>query len=155
MRDYSAAFFALLAAYVKALFTPARGRHSAAARRRRSTRVRRYAPLPAPAEAGTPPTPKPAPVPVPAPRLAPPRESVPADEIALVRPYYVSHERDLDRVQAEATARLHAWMPKQPPPPGDLLAAPVEPRPGEFDELAALVRTWNDQRARRCGAVAA
>ncbi|MEV2278364.1 hypothetical protein AB0I72_22530 [Nocardiopsis sp. NPDC049922] len=147
MRDYSAAFFALLAAYLKALFTPARGRHSAAARRRRSTRVRRYAPPPAPVEASTPPVPKPAP------RLVPPRESLPADEIALVRPYYVSHERDLDRVRAEATARLHAWVPK-PRPSGDLLAAPVEPRPGEFDELAALVRTWSDQRTRRCAEVA-
>ncbi|WP_017601242.1 hypothetical protein [Nocardiopsis lucentensis] len=153
MRDYSAAFLALLGTYLKALFTPARGRHSAAARRRRSTRVRRYAPVPAPVEVSTPPAPKPAPVP--APRLAPPRESFPADEVALVRPYHVSRERDLDRVQAEATARLHAWIPKQTPPPGDLLAAPVEPWPGEFDELAALVRVWNDQRDRRCGAVVA
>ncbi|OLT27129.1 hypothetical protein BJF83_19240 [Nocardiopsis sp. CNR-923] len=147
MRDYSAAFLALLTAYAKALFTPARGRHATAARRRRSTRVRRYAPSPAPVEASAPPIPKPAP------RLVPPRESFPADEVALVRPYYPSHERDLDRVRAEATARLHAWVPR-PGPSGDLLAAPVQPRPGEFDELAALVRTWNDQRTRRRGEVA-
>ncbi|MFI6575670.1 hypothetical protein ACIBFB_07695 [Nocardiopsis sp. NPDC050513] len=147
MGNLTRVFLALPMGFVKALFTPARGRHASAARRRRSTRVRRYAPLPAPVEASTPPAP------TPAPPLAPPRESLPADEIALVRPYYLSHERDLDSVRAEATARLHAWVPR-PRPSGDLLAAPVEPLPGEFDELAALVRTWNDQRARRCAEVA-
>ncbi|OLT28780.1 hypothetical protein BJF83_14185 [Nocardiopsis sp. CNR-923] len=125
MRDYSAAFFALLGMYLKALFTPARGRHSAAARRRRSTRVRPYAP--APVEATAPPVPKP---------------------VFAVDPA---------RAQAEATARLHGWIPKQRPPGGDLLAAPVQPTPGEFDELAALVRTWQRQRmqqAQRRAAVA-
>ncbi|WP_017600564.1 hypothetical protein [Nocardiopsis lucentensis] len=48
---------------LRALLTPARGRHSAAAaRRRRSTRVRRYAPMPAPEQAAAP---------VPAPRTIP------------------------------------------------------------------------------------
>ncbi|MCY9787046.1 hypothetical protein KIK06_24485 [Nocardiopsis sp. EMB25] len=125
MRDYSAAFFALLGMYLKALFTPARGRHAApAARRRRSSRVRPYAP--APVEA--------APPPVPAPRRTPQRTAIPADPA---------------RVQSEATARLHGWIPRQaaPVPPGDLLAAPLEPTPGEFDELAALVRVWQRQRA--------
>ncbi|MFI6578345.1 hypothetical protein ACIBFB_21355 [Nocardiopsis sp. NPDC050513] len=129
MRDYSAAFFALLGMYLKALFTPARGRHAApAARRRRSTRVRPYAPDPV--EATAPPVPKP----------------VPAVDPA--------------RAQAEATARLHGWIPKQTPPVplGDLLADPVRPTPGEFDELAALVRVWQRQRTeqvQRRAAVAA
>ncbi|MEV2278947.1 hypothetical protein AB0I72_25510 [Nocardiopsis sp. NPDC049922] len=123
-----------------ALLAPARGRHATAARRRRSTRVRRYAPLPIPEQTSTPPALTP--------RLAAPPEHIPADEIALVRPYYSTWEREraLDHVQARATARLHAWS-------GDLLAAPppgvpTRPRPGEFDELAALVRTWQAQRSR-------
>lgn len=128
MRDYSAAFLALVMGTVKALLTPARGRH--AARRRRSTRVRRYAPLPV-----VEPAPKQE---LRTPRLARPSETFPADDIALVRPYYLAqerrraqeHDRDLDRVQAQATARLQAWIPQQrshSKPPGDLLAAPVEP----------------------------
>jgi hypothetical protein len=83
---------------------------------------------------------------VPAPRLAPAREIFPADDIALVRPYYTAREhereRDLSRVQAEAVIRLSAWshgsvhVPAQAAPPipcpvpapapvpvGDLLAA--------------------------------
>jgi hypothetical protein len=127
MRDYSAAFLALVIGTVKALLTPARGRH--AARRRRSTRVRRYAPLPAvdPVQHSGPYEPR-------APRLARPTEVFPADEIALVRPYYLARERaraqerDLDRIQAQATARLQAWIPQQRPhPSGDLLAAPLDP----------------------------
>ncbi|WP_444961354.1 hypothetical protein [Nocardiopsis sp. M1B1] len=76
--------------------------------------------------------------------MAPAPETFPADDIALVRPYYTARERecehDLSRVQAEAVIRLRAWthgsvhVPAQAPPPvptpapmpvpvGDLLAA--------------------------------
>lgn len=127
MRDYSAAFLALVMGTVKALLTPARGRH-AAARRRRSTRVRRYAPLPV-----VEPAPKQE---LRTPRLARPSEALPADDVALVRPYYLAqerrrareHDRDLDRIQAQAKARLQAWIPQQRPhSSGDLLAAPLDP----------------------------
>ncbi|KOX20831.1 hypothetical protein [Nocardiopsis sp. NRRL B-16309] len=127
MRDYSAAFLALVMGTVKALLTPARGRH-AAARRRRSTRVRRYAPLPAVESARK--------QELRTPRLARPSETLPADDVALVRPSYLvqerrrARERDLDRIQAQANARLQAWIPQQrsaPSTPGDLLAAPSAP----------------------------
>ncbi|MFI6576589.1 hypothetical protein ACIBFB_12355 [Nocardiopsis sp. NPDC050513] len=142
MGQYSPALLRRALHRLWALLAPARGRHATAARRRRSTRVRRYAPLPAPEPTSTPlacPT-----RPSPAPRLAAPSEHVSADEIALVRPYYSTWEREraLDRVQARATARLNAWS-------GDLLAAPPSGTPlGEFDELAALVRTWQAQQTR-------
>ncbi|MCY9785939.1 hypothetical protein KIK06_18785 [Nocardiopsis sp. EMB25] len=146
---------------LKTLLSPARGRHSA--RRRRSTRVRRYAPTPAPA----PPVPAPAaervgtvpapPEPGPAPRPAPPREEIPADDVALVRPYYAAHERELARVREAAARRPRARtaaptdtaptpaaprVPEpRPVPEGDLLA-PLRPRSGEFDELRDLTRIW-------------
>ncbi|WDZ90196.1 hypothetical protein [Nocardiopsis sp. HUAS JQ3] len=133
MRQFSAALLTRALALVTSLFIPARGRHSAAVRRR-STRVRRYAPAPAPASArSSRPTtpqrgaPRPAPRPVPPPRLAPAPETFPADDIALVRPYYTARERecehDLSRVQAEAVIRLRAWshgsvhVPAQAPLP--------------------------------------
>ncbi|MCY9786223.1 hypothetical protein KIK06_20220 [Nocardiopsis sp. EMB25] len=108
---------------LRALLSPARGRHSAAAaRRRRSTRVRRYAPMPAPEQAA-------APASRPAPRLTPPPAPVPADDVALVRPYYTAHERDLSRAQHGAAARLRSWGASPDPipaprtiPEGDLLA---------------------------------
>ncbi|MFE3458244.1 hypothetical protein ACFXKD_11910 [Nocardiopsis aegyptia] len=130
---------ALLPAAVRALFTPARGRHSlAAGRRRRSTRVRRYAPLPTPAQALAPGSPHPRPTPHsqpatrpaprPATRVAPPRERIPAEEVALVRGYYraFEHERDRDRVQTDALRRLDQWTAR--PPAGDLLAPVPSPR---------------------------
>ncbi|RKS07567.1 hypothetical protein DFP74_3244 [Nocardiopsis sp. Huas11] len=134
---------------VKALFTPARGRHAVAARRRRSTRVRRYAPLPAPvpAQASAPPAPRPAP------RLAPPREHLPAEDVALVRGYYRAFEteRDLARVQAEARARLDRWAAKPaavripaPRPAGDLLA-PVD----DLGDLRDATRRRLDQQHRK------
>jgi len=54
------------------------------------------------------------------------RAWLPSDDPALVRPYFEAHERELDRIQAEATARIHRWSARAIPPPGDLLAA--EPR---------------------------
>ncbi|XKK41051.1 hypothetical protein HFP72_12070 [Nocardiopsis sp. ARC36] len=133
MRNYSAAFLSLAMGCLKALLLPARGRHSAAVRRR-STRVRRYAPVPAPLpEQVSASLPKP---PSPPSRPAPPSAPFPVEDVALARPYYVAREiererdrereleRELDRIQAEATARLRAWIP-QPRFSGDLLAAPV------------------------------
>nr|WP_218909118.1 hypothetical protein [Nocardiopsis sinuspersici] len=151
-----------------ALFSSPCGRHSnvAGRRRRRSTRVRRYAPAPAPA-------------PLPAPRLAPPSETVPAESVALVRPYYAAHEllrasvnpvpaprvpaprsaepdevqRAFDRVQERAAALLQQWRDD---PGGDLLGEPaprfgaVRPigpaRYAEWDELTSLTRAWIEQR---------
>ncbi|WP_082376846.1 hypothetical protein, partial [Nocardiopsis sp. NRRL B-16309] len=127
---------ALLRATIGALFSPARGRHSAA-RRRRSTRVRRYAPVPAPTQASAALVPRPAPRPAsrpappasrPAPRLAPPPAPIPAEDVALVRGYYraFENERDLARVQADALRRLDQWTAR--PPVGDLLAPVPAPR---------------------------
>ena len=104
-----------------ALFCPPKGRHSAERlRRRRSTRVRRYAPrtpaAPAPlpshpaarkpqASAAEPPRPKPPP------SLKPPTVDIDADEIALVRPYYTAQEPvgEAERIQNRATACLRQW----------------------------------------------
>ena len=112
--------------YLKALLAPARGRHSVAARRRRSTRVRRYAPLPAPELAQA--TPVASAAPRPAPRLIPPPAPIQAEEVALVRGYYRAFEteRDLARAQADALARLDQWTAR--PPAGDLLAPIPQPR---------------------------
>ncbi|MFE3460597.1 hypothetical protein ACFXKD_23880 [Nocardiopsis aegyptia] len=111
-------------ALLRALFTPARGRHSAAVRRRRSTRVRRYAPVPDSAftQVSAPVAPRPVP------RLAPPREDIPAEDVALVRGYYraFENERETARVQAEALARLDRWTGRVPS--GDLLAPAPPPR---------------------------
>jgi hypothetical protein len=118
----------LLQETVRALFAPARGRHTAAAlRRRRSTRVRRYAPLPDPALTGAsvPPRPAARPRPRPVPRLAPPPAPIPAEEVALVRGHYraFENERDLARTQTDALRRLDQWTAKPPTGvPGDLLA---------------------------------
>ncbi|OLT25562.1 hypothetical protein BJF83_05195 [Nocardiopsis sp. CNR-923] len=154
---------------LKTLLAPASGRHSA--RRRRSTRVRRYAPLPAPEQATAPPElPEP---PVPGSRPAPPSVHVRADRVALVRPYYVAFERELAYTRAHPARRLRARTTRptvavapatkranaytlrhaaprvpvpRPAPDSDLLAAPAPRAPGEFDELASLVRTWHAQR---------
>ena len=43
----------------------------------------------------------------------------------------------------------HSSPIPRPRPSEDPIAAPDEPQPGEFDELAALVRVWQAQRTRR------
>ncbi|MFD6951016.1 hypothetical protein A6A08_20460 [Nocardiopsis sp. TSRI0078] len=170
MRQFSAALLSRALGPLSAFFSSPRGRHSTVAgRRRRSTRVRRYAPPPLPA------------LPAPAPRLAPPREVVPAEDVALVRPYYSAHERlreagtripgprgstpeaapdevarEFARVQERAAAILRRWTAD---PDGDLLSGPAprfgvvrSPGPtanGEWDELAALTRTWLGRRQGR------
>ncbi|MFD3685564.1 hypothetical protein ACFWTE_12180 [Nocardiopsis sp. NPDC058631] len=148
MRNYSAAFLSLAMGHLKALLLPARGRHSAAARRR-STRVRRYAPVSAPApEQVSASLPEP---PAPAPRPAPPSAPFPAENGPLVRPYFfareLERERELerDRIQAEATVRLRAWVPG-PRPSGDLLATPTTTGPARPEAHPNLVRTWRAQR---------
>ncbi|OOC55560.1 MULTISPECIES: hypothetical protein [Nocardiopsis] len=175
MRQFSAALLSRALGPLIAFLSSPCGRHSAVAgRRRRSTRVRRYAPPPLPA-------------PTPAPRLAAPREVVPAEDVALVRPYFAAHERlrtaqtripeprvpqprrpgpetdevarGFAQVQERAAAILQQWSAA---PDGDLLSGPAPrfgvvrppepPRPdttGEFAELADLTRIWLDQR-RRC-----
>jgi len=141
MRQFSAALLSRALRPLTALLAPPRGRHASPAglRRRRSTRVRRYAPVPAPVEATTPPPQvepaagRPTPL-LPAPRPVVQRAWLPSDDPALVRPYFEAHERELDRIQAEATARIHRWSARAIPPPGDLLAADprvVDPRAAE------------------------
>ena len=129
MRKFSAALAEFVMDSAKALFTPSRGRHSA--RRRRSTRVRRYArTLPtaqATAQANTPPE-RPS-TPSPRPRPAPPHPHT--EDIALVRPYYRAHEQELHHVQQRAHARLHAWTTKtlNPPPDDEPIFTPIRPLP--------------------------
>ncbi|WP_190394275.1 hypothetical protein [Nocardiopsis quinghaiensis] len=177
MRKFSAAVLIRAIGMVKALFASPCGRHSSVCgRRRRSTRVRRYVPVPAPVEATTPPmrtnrAPEHSklPAPVPAPRLAPPSERFPADDIALVRPYYEARERELARVRPEATTRPYRWPNGDLPPSGDLLAAGPIPAPSpeplpvpaprapspacedpeDWRTFTRLTRVWLDQQQRR------
>ncbi|WP_053619197.1 hypothetical protein [Nocardiopsis sp. NRRL B-16309] len=124
--------------FLEALLTPPRGRHSAAVlRRRRSTRVRRYAPLPAPPTARGP---------RPAVPLTPPRAPVPADDVALVRGYYRAFEDERDRAQADARDRLRRWTASAPA--GDLLA----PDPDDLADLRRVTRQWLAQQHRKAAA---
>ncbi|OOC55461.1 MULTISPECIES: hypothetical protein [Nocardiopsis] len=143
MLQFSAALLSRALGPLIALFSSPCGRHSnvAGRRRRRSTRVRRHAPVPAPAQ-------------LPAPRLAPPSETVPAEAVALVRPYYAAHE--LLRASANPASANpvpapshHATRVPAPPVPAPRSA---EPGPDEvqraFDRVqeraAALLQQWRD-----------
>ncbi|WP_150240204.1 hypothetical protein [Nocardiopsis quinghaiensis] len=166
MRQFSAALLSRALGPVIGLFSSPCGRHSAVAgRRRRSTRVRRYVPSPLPAPGASP---------APAPRPAPPSRTVPAEGVALVRPYVVpGHESGRKRVRKpRATVpppRGH--RPPRAPEPTEVerefarvqararalvqeWAATPAPSgdllsgPSEWDELAGLTRTWLDQRRR-------
>ncbi|PDP86021.1 hypothetical protein CQJ94_19985 [Glycomyces fuscus] len=169
MRQFSAALLSRALGPLIALLSAPCGRHCAVAgRRRRSTRVRRYAPAPAPAR-------------LPAPRLDPPGQTLPAEDVALVRPYLAAHERlrasespvptprspepacEADEVrraftlvQERAAALVRQWADD---PGGDLLGEPaprfgvvrpltpaVSARSCEWDELTSPTRTWLDQR---------
>lgn len=144
MSQFSAALFRAALGLLRALFTSPCGRHH----RRRSSRVRRYAANPGPAVR---------PRPSAAPRLAEPRETFPADDLPLVRPYYTAHEQDRarsrahSRAQAEATARLERWTAPRIPAPrigeGDLLAP--TPPPVTFDDLADAVRRWQARQTQQ------
>ncbi|WP_155988962.1 hypothetical protein [Nocardiopsis sp. CNT312] len=174
MAQFSAA---LLRSSLRDLVAPARGRHT----RRRSARVRHYAPAPAPAapESGAPQAAAP-----PAPLPSRPRRVPPLREAAPVRPYYTAHERELAYAQSHPARRLRARAatpgprrarvptarrrapytpahaapayPQLPAPrpafTGDLLAAPLEPRPGESDAPPRLVRRRQDRRNRATAA---
>ncbi|WAE73019.1 hypothetical protein OUQ99_28290 [Streptomonospora nanhaiensis] len=176
MRQFSAAALTPAFRLVTALFIAPRGRHASPGllRRRRSTRVRRYAPVPVPAPVAAPDTataaaPTPGTPPRPVRDLAPPRHTCEAGDVALVRPYYEAHERESERerallrVQAEASARLHGWVPR-PRTSGDLLAAPSPlplaaygppvplagtATPETWDDLAAATHGWGGRRARQ------
>ncbi|WP_435110832.1 hypothetical protein [Nocardiopsis synnemataformans] len=171
MRQFSAALLNRALGPLIAFFSAPCGRHSTVAgrRRRRSTRVRRYAPAPLPVSA-------------PAPRLAPSRETVPAEDIALVRPYFAAHERLRARastirvpaprrpetasetdevrrafalVQERAAALLQQWKNDPDghlfgePAPRFGVVRPAKPARAQFSEwaeLTSLVRTWRDQQ---------
>ncbi|MFD3685667.1 hypothetical protein ACFWTE_12715 [Nocardiopsis sp. NPDC058631] len=190
MRQFSAKVLDRVFGPLLNLFSPPGGRHSSAAGWRRSARVRRYVPEPAtapisaapertspprvPEPAPVPPSPAPALVRVPTPRAAPVPDRLPVDELALVRTYYAAHERELDRIQAEATARMYGWAHRDVPPSGDLLApdpvpsttpahvgapvlhvappqvtAPARKAPDDWRTLTRLVRVWLEQQERR------
>lgn len=144
MHQFSAALLECAFGLLGVLFRVSRGRHARptgfSAFRRRSKRVRRYAADPAPAVRSLPDRP-PAPV---RPRgLDRPREVFPADEIPLVRPYFVAHERsaarrseapraaadehELVRVQEQALARLRGWTTPNTSHPQMPTAAPTAP----------------------------
>lgn len=125
MYKFSTALAELVRGSVKAFFAPSRGRHCA--RRRRSTRVRRYARTLPPA---TPTTAAPARPFLPPPRQASATTRPRAEEPALVRPYYRAHEQELRRIQQQANARLHAWTTKALAPiDEEPLFAPARPLP--------------------------
>ncbi|GAA1447902.1 hypothetical protein [Nocardiopsis tropica] len=156
MRQFSAALLSCALGAAKALLLPSRGRHSARAlrRRRRSTRVRRYAPLPAapppvgavparpvrPAGSTRPVRPDlPASRPLAPPRPpAPPSGAAPAGEDALVRPYYAAHERELALVQARADARLRQWTRTGPAARTPVPAGGPAPLPAPRQEPRTL-----------------
>ncbi|ADH70822.1 hypothetical protein [Nocardiopsis dassonvillei] len=177
MRQFSAAALIRALGTVKALFAPPRGRHSTGGRRRRSTRVRRYVPVPdqvrAPVEATTPPArtdraperperpghperpaapgsvPAAAPAPATAPCLAPPSVRFPAEDIALVRPYYAAREQaraearagtrepGAARARREITIRLDQRPGTNTPFSGDLLATDSGPVPARVPAAAS------------------
>ncbi|MBE3002040.1 hypothetical protein IDM40_25565 [Nocardiopsis sp. HNM0947] len=103
-----AAALNLFGALFGALFARSKGRHRNYPVRRRARRVRPYA-RPRPAVLPPAQTARPA-----RPTLNPPTEPVPADEVALVRPYYAAHEHDL--AQQRALVRLRAWGADLPDP---------------------------------------
>ena len=164
MAKFSRALARSVMDFAKALLTPSRGRHSA--RRRRSTRVRRYAHTlpPATRTSATPERPL-----APRTRPAPTPACSRAEEPALVRPYYRAHEQELRRVQQRANTRLHAWTTKalapideeplftplrplpsprvpEPPVPGPRIPSPRVP--AKFDELTHLSRLRQRQQHR-------
>ncbi|APC37347.1 hypothetical protein A9R04_22915 [Nocardiopsis dassonvillei] len=166
MRQFSAALLSRAFGPLIAFFSSPCGRHSTVVgRRRRSSRVRRYAPSPpaAPVQTGRdrapsrraapepPASPGPRQTPartrVPAPRLAPPRERIDAEEVALVRPYFTAHE-------SLRAAETRVPAPRQPEHRNP---APSSPGPQETEteevrrafeqariRAAAIVRQWRE-----------
>ncbi|WP_026338434.1 MULTISPECIES: hypothetical protein [Nocardiopsis] len=127
MRQFSAALLSRALGPLIAFLSAPCGRHSTMAgrRRRRSTRVRRYVPAPPPA-------------PLPPPRLAPPGQTVPAEDVALVRPYFAAHELLSARV---STVRIPVPRSAEPASETDEVQrafALVQER------AAALLQQWRD-----------
>ncbi|MEV6820786.1 hypothetical protein AB0M72_18710 [Nocardiopsis dassonvillei] len=141
MRQFSAAVLSRALGPLIAFLSAPCGRHSTVAgrRRRRSTRVRRYVPAPPPA-------------PLPPPRLAPPSTSFPAEDIALVRPYFAAHERSRAAVSGTRAPRVPA--PRVPELRGPVasrgpgLASETEEVRRAFalavERAAALRQQWKD-----------
>ncbi|WP_116245976.1 hypothetical protein [Nocardiopsis sp. FIRDI 009] len=177
MAQFSRAVLRSALETVKALLAPARGRHSARRHRSTRVRRYAPTPAPViseptpePPQVSAPPAPRPTP---PARDAAFVRPYVVAHERELA--YADAHPAR--RLRARTTRptlasplrprvptpeRATAYTPKhaaptsptphvptpRPVPEGDLLAAPITREPGEFDELASLVRAWQSQRAR-------
>ncbi|MFC9088085.1 hypothetical protein [Nocardiopsis dassonvillei] len=183
MRQFSAVLLSRALGPLIAFLSAPCGRHSTVAgrRRRRSARVRRYVPEAPPVSASASAS-EPA-----VPHLLPAREVIPAEDVAMVRPYFTAHEllrasesgvpaprsaepapetdevrRAFALVQERAAALVQQWRDD---PGGDLLGEPaprfgvVRPtrttdpttpakpaRYAEWDELASLVRIWDEQR---------
>uniref|UniRef100_UPI003EBF0BAC hypothetical protein n=1 Tax=Nocardiopsis synnemataformans TaxID=61305 RepID=UPI003EBF0BAC len=143
MRQFSAALLSRALGPLIAFLSSPCGRHSTVAGRRRrcSTRVRRYVPE-APLASASASASEPA-----VPHLAPAREVIPAEDVALVRPYFAAHEllrasesgvpaprssepasetdevrRAFALVQERAAALLRQWRED---PGGDLLGEPA------------------------------
>ncbi|APC38149.1 hypothetical protein A9R04_27310 [Nocardiopsis dassonvillei] len=148
MRQFSAALLSRALGPLIAFLSAPCGRHSTVAgrRRRRSTRVRRYVP------ASPPP-----PAPLPHPRLTPPDAPFPAEDVALVRPYFTAHERSraaasgvpVPRVPAPRVPELHAPVPRIPAAPrGPELASETEEVRHAFalalERAAVLRQRWKD-----------
>ncbi|NYH52509.1 hypothetical protein HNR06_002098 [Nocardiopsis arvandica] len=139
MRQFSAALLSRALGPLMDFLSSPRGRHSAVAgRRRRSTRVRRYvpAPLPAPEAASAS-----------APRPAPPGQTVPAEDVALIRPYASpghERERECGRKPQAKVPRPRGHQPSRVSAPAPVSAEAEVAR--EFARVQAraraLVREW-------------
>lgn len=175
MRQFSAALLEPALGLLGALFRSPRGRHARTAGplafRRRSRRVRRYtAPGPASGSGSGRPVRPSSPTPAEPRTREPvtPRETFPADEIPIVRPYFAAHEQaadrlrampalvspapdehELDRIQAQALARLSGWTaPRAPKAP--VLAPAGAGVPVRVDAVPIASAAW----ARACAASA-
>ncbi len=127
MRQFSAALLSRALGPLIAFFASPCGRHSAVAgRRRRSTRVRRYVPEAPPVSASA----------LAAPRLTSAREVIPAEDVALVRPYFAAHER------------LTASASRVPAPQSSEPASETDEVRRAFalvqERAAALLQQWRD-----------
>ncbi len=145
MRYFSAAPLSRALDSLKNLFASPCGRHSAFGRRRRSTRVRRYAPLPEPPSqvSGVPEHSR---RPVPPPSSLHEYARVPdvhEEDAALVRPYYAAHERLLsaeeDRVPRPRDPVHHSLRPEHPPESEEVLRAFAQVQ----ERAAAILRQWS------------
>lgn len=144
MRYFSAAPLSRALDSLKNLFASPCGRHSAFGRRRRSTRVRRYAPLPEhSSQAGR--VPEHSRLPAPPPSSLHEYARVPDvhdEDVALVRPYYTAHERLLsaeeDRVPRPRDPVSRPLRPENPPGSEEVRRAFAQVQ----ERAAAILRQW-------------